>query len=1363
MSLAVDETAGDLPVRDVGLRSGLITVLTDTDQDTRNWRRPPQVLKIKDRQRLFKVSREHLEEQCLHLQEENTLLKQHSRTQEQKLRRLSTKLLRLKQGPPSAGRDGELEDTIEELEARVATLESQKGALQNKLSLAKQHILDLGIRTHNRPRTGRVVDGEGGVRRAAQTAPARYGISSLDDPRGEIDRLLALLSRSTIIENQQGRVAELELSAQSLRETLRDKEKEIEGIVKDLRKQQADGHRLIIKDNIDVIRLQKQLSEKSTSLLVLQEKFAALQEAYENQLEEGQRSLKESQGALLGKVEELSELLKQEKQRVLTLEGQLNASTLSLQALEELQERVSDLEGERNLLKNSYDSLLESTMSVQHHQEGQHEKNDKTSEQFKEESWRENVRRLEERLEEERKEKKMLEQAMEQMRQANDQFQKEKERDRDMVMFLREKHDCLEREVLQHRQEVTSLQEKLDSVTKEFDMSVEDLSETLLQIKAFRMQRETQSMMCFLKTDEKIEETSRDLTAVQASYAETVLELQKTRDLLLLQHRLNADLQNEMKTVMEKFEREREENRRRAGEKDKLLKSRSLQISNLQAQLKDIAYSPRNYKQTIPLQYTWTGLEQDSVNPAAEGAIITQLHGGESLLEIHLTGATFTPLGLRLMGQGTGDHQGVATFCTYGFLDFETLSTSLISGGQPNYGFTSHYALSEFDLEKLRVQGGSITVELHQALGGVQFMTRGRGRISLIGTLQRRGERMKNRTNITGAEGEVIGFLEFWVCLHPQVELTEPQMERAASKTAVRHTRGSEWAHGEAEEIYDYGIGIPNELEVVLERCVGLSTRWPGLLPDAYLTYRLYDLPPHSTPIIQCCVDPVFENSASYPLAVTTDLLEYLNVGSLWVYVFDDSERQTPPTYLAKTPIPLRALAAGRPIRGDYVLRDPAGSPRGIVRANLRWKYPFQSPEAPSRQGEGVEKERRVPSAEISQRPIAKPRLRPPPDHRAKTTDIHPSPTTRSPQKGSFTPLPSPSIQVTEPTSYHQKSQSNLTQPSRSGRRRQHRTAVLHVQDKLKHTMSPYLSPAMSIKSHESNRVMDFRPSVSVPSTPCSQRSHRSDSTQLIKTEEEQEYEYQEEETEDRTQSEIDALQSDESRDSNGSDVIIIPHLPKPHKKGDRFIVEILSLCLNPSSSVALDQSVNQVYVEYRLLGIPMETTETPMSLRKPTDGEEIHYNFTRVIHVDSMEAAPLRHYLYTMLEGTDPNQGRLKFTVVSEPMNEQEECEDVGYAYLDLRELLLTGNDFIEEQINVVSADEEQDVVGKLKVSVEAAQALTGIYQEYHQTVKSERGEPRNSTENEEEDDEEQERRIQKNNEVHVVDFEVDEDSDFY
>lgn len=158
---------------------------------------------------------------------------------------------------------------------------------------------------------------------------------------------------------------------------------------------------------------------------------------------------------------------------------------------------------------------------------------------------------------------------------------------------------------------------------------------------------------------------------------------------------------------------------------------------------------------------------------------------------------------------------------------------------------------------------------------------------------------------------------------------------------------------------------------------------------------------------------------------------------------------------------------------------------------------------------------------------------------------------TRSPQRGSITPHPSSSIQVNEPTSFHQKPPSNLAQHSRSGRRKQHRTAVLHVQDTLKPTMSPYLSPAKSIKLHGSNRDMDFRPLASVPRTPRSQKSYRSDSLQVrdwegnatrilsvdwvfesvslkgssicfllkqIKMEEEQEYEDQEDETEDRSE-----------------------------------------------------------------------------------------------------------------------------------------------------------------------------------------------------------------------------------------------------
>lgn len=63
--------------------------------------------------------------------------------------RMSTRLMRLRQAcPGSSGvKERDMEDTIQELEACVAMLESQKGVLQNKLSLAKQHIMDLGGRT----------------------------------------------------------------------------------------------------------------------------------------------------------------------------------------------------------------------------------------------------------------------------------------------------------------------------------------------------------------------------------------------------------------------------------------------------------------------------------------------------------------------------------------------------------------------------------------------------------------------------------------------------------------------------------------------------------------------------------------------------------------------------------------------------------------------------------------------------------------------------------------------------------------------------------------------------------------------------------------------------------------------------------------------------------------------------------------------------------------------------------------------------------------------------------------------------------------------------------------------------------------
>lgn len=90
------------------------------------------------------------------------------------------------------------------------------------------------------------------------------------------------------------------------------------------------------------------------------------------------------------------------------------------------------------------------------------------------------------------------------------------------------------------------------------------------------------------------------------------------------------------------------------------------------------------------------------------------------------------------------------TFCTYSLLDFEVHSTPLVSGSQPDYGFTSRYALTARDLVRLGGQGSRVRMELHQALGGVRFVTLGSGQMSLVGAMERRGERVGGHVNLTG-------------------------------------------------------------------------------------------------------------------------------------------------------------------------------------------------------------------------------------------------------------------------------------------------------------------------------------------------------------------------------------------------------------------------------------------------------------------------------------------------------------------------------------------------------------------------------------------------------------------------------------
>ncbi|KAI5620880.1 protein fantom isoform X1 [Silurus asotus] len=338
-----------------------------------------------------------------------------------------------------------------------------------------------------------------------------------------------------------------------------------------------------------------------------------------------------------------------------------------------------------------------------------------------------------------------------------------------------------------------------------------------------------------LESNEKVNDPSQELAALQASHAETILELQKTRELLALQHRLNIDLQTEMKIEKERAVREREWNRREVNEKDKLLKNRSLHINSLKAQLRHLTYHPRNYNQIISQQNTWRGMEKALPQMKEGNTMLNQLQDGESLLEINLMGATFTPMGLRLMReQRVVDASGpdLVTFCTYTVLDFEMHSTPLVSGTQPNYGFTSCFVLTENNRTMLETQEVFAHIEVHQSLGGIQFITQGRSSIPLRQAILHKGEKVKGRVNITGSKGEIIGVLEFWVRLFFE---EEPKDIHTDSHTAFY------WSHTQPE-----GYRLKVEILSLLFDPAS-SVALDQSVQQVYVEYRLFGIPTETT------------------------------------------------------------------------------------------------------------------------------------------------------------------------------------------------------------------------------------------------------------------------------------------------------------------------------------------------------------------------------------------------------------------------------------------------------------------------------------------------------------------------------------
>ncbi|KAJ6652378.1 hypothetical protein lerEdw1_011608 [Lerista edwardsae] len=525
-----------------------------------------------------------------------------------------------------------------------------------------------------------------------------------------------------------------------------------------------------------------------------------------------------------------------------------------------------------------------------------------------------------------------------------------------------------------------------------------------------------------------------------------------------------------------------------------------------------------------------------------------------------------------------------------------------------------------------------------------------------------------------GPNGEDYGLLEYWVRLRfPMEQILRLHRQRTKalgylSAGVPRTMEAQQQGWRQQEQAFDAAW---NELRVRIEGCTGLHSHWLGAQPSPYVIYQFFTFPDHDTIIIPSSNNPCFGDLRSFAVRVTPELHHYLLLESLEVYVFDD-EDLAPGRYLGKAQIPLLPLAHGHSVTGDFVLMDPAGKPNGSISLSLEWKCLYMPPEDAS-QPVSLEWKQHQRDLEL-QIDEEQARLR-----------------SQASKPSSAVPLPS----------RHQRKKPRLCQPdpekciqkhagrANRGRGPAQESSVPEGETEARKEAEASQEVALEEGRGEAEETL----AVEGETMLAGLQGSDGDLGTLAKAASE----------EPDTTSDTVTTESDQVVVQKGSSLQLQP--------SDRIRVEIVSLSLHAESQPAADESIQQLYVEYRFPGVPLEETETPFSLRKPQGSQEVYFHFSKVIRLDPDPASRQRQLLFSML-ADEPQRNWLQFVVVSEPLpGAGGECEDVGFAYLDLREILRTGSDILEQELPVVSSFDPDTDVGKLKVSIEAAAALHAVY----------------------------------------------------
>ncbi|XP_024939507.1 uncharacterized protein LOC107266469 isoform X2 [Cephus cinctus] len=156
----------------------------------------------------------------------------------------------------------------------------------------------------------------------------------------------------------------------------------------------------------------------------------------------------------------------------------------------------------------------------------------------------------------------------------------------------------------------------------------------------------------------------------------------------------------------------------------------------------------------------------------------------------------------------------------------------------------------------------------------------------------------------------------------------------------------------------------------------------------------------------------------------------------------------------------------------------------------------------------------------------------------------------------------------------------------------------------------------------------------------------------------------------------------------------------------DTITIEIVSMTLFKTANLYKSTDVKLLYVEYSFLGHYGADMETISVLKPLIDNGKMFYNFKRKFEIDEKAHSFQREMLRAMLsEAANPN---IRFVIVSEPLPEEmdtKECVDVGYANFNIKEYAM-GDGFKEVPL-VIMNTRQTEQIGLLKIAIDGIQVI--------------------------------------------------------